>query len=295
VASEYGGAAVVCTEGSSVTIDNCFFSGNTATDSGGGVACYGSEPTIKNSVFIGNSAVNGGGGAIFSGFGAWPQILQCTMVGNSADFGAGVMCYETSFATVERSIIAFSTTGNAAFCLNASGIAFSCSDIFGNPEGDWIGCIASQMGVDGNLSEDPLFCDLAVNNLTLAESSPCAPDNSPGSCGLIGAMPVGCGTASIDAGRAPALEALLRVSPNPLRSGGVIEWSNAQPATVTLRMYDSMGRQVLSQNLGVLGAGPHAAQWNDIPESWTLPSAVYYLELSGASSRPSAVRVILTR
>jgi hypothetical protein len=43
----------------------------------------------------------------------------------------------------------------------------------------------------GNFQSDPLFCF----DYSLAESSPCAPANSPGACGLIGALEVGCGGA----------------------------------------------------------------------------------------------------
>jgi len=68
----------------------------------------------------------------------------------------------------------------------------SCSDLFGNTGGDWTGCIAEQMGRDGNFSEDPRFCDAAGGNYHLDSQSPCAPAQQP-ACGLIGAYEVGCG------------------------------------------------------------------------------------------------------
>ena len=45
---------------------------------------------------------------------------------------------------------------------------------------------------EGNLCADPLFCDEETADLRLAIQSPCAPDNSPEGCGLIGALPAEC-------------------------------------------------------------------------------------------------------
>jgi len=49
----------------------------------------------------------------------------------------------------------------------------------------------------GNFSADPLFC--GVGNYNLRADSPCAPGNHPDGfdCGLIGPLPVGCGTVRV--------------------------------------------------------------------------------------------------
>jgi hypothetical protein len=52
--------------------------------------------------------------------------------------------------------------------------------------------------VNGNLSADPLFCDIAHGDLMIQEDSPCAPSNSGVTCDLIGALGVGCGTVSVE-------------------------------------------------------------------------------------------------
>lgn len=67
-----------------------------------------------------------------------------------------------------------------------------CSDIYGNAEGDWVGCIANQGGEDGNISQDPQFCNAEKSDFHLMNTSPCAPENNP-DCGLVGAWSVGCG------------------------------------------------------------------------------------------------------
>jgi hypothetical protein len=55
--------------------------------------------------------------------------------------------------------------------------------------GDWVDCIADQNGINGNMSEDPLFCDEDNDNYYLQECSPCLDAEG---CGRIGALGLGC-------------------------------------------------------------------------------------------------------
>ena len=75
---------------------------------------------------------------------------------------------------------------------SAGTASLSCCDIYGNAGGDWVGAIAEQLGINGNICLDPLFCDPTALDLTLHADSPCAAENNP-ECGLIGAWPEGCG------------------------------------------------------------------------------------------------------
>lgn len=77
-------------------------------------------------------------------------------------------------------------------------VVLTCCDIYGNEGGDWTGLIAAQYGINGNISEDPLFCDPESGDLRLQENSPCTPFTPPNpDCDLIGAWPVGCGGTAI--------------------------------------------------------------------------------------------------
>jgi hypothetical protein len=51
-----------------------------------------------------------------------------------------------------------------------------------------------QTGINGNFSADAVFCDRGNFDYSLSSNSPCAPGNHPNgaSCGLIGALNVGC-------------------------------------------------------------------------------------------------------
>jgi len=73
--------------------------------------------------------------------------------------------------------------------------------------------VRSQIGSNGNFSEDPLFCDGCYY---LQACSPCAPGNHPDdvNCGLIGAYGVGCpcggGPTAVDRTSWSSLKALYR-------------------------------------------------------------------------------------
>jgi hypothetical protein len=74
-----------------------------------------------------------------------------------------------------------------------------CCDIYGNAGGDWVGPIAGQLGIDGNIWADPLFCDPTNGDFTLQACSPCAPFSPPNpECDLLGAYPVGCAGTPIE-------------------------------------------------------------------------------------------------
>ncbi len=72
-----------------------------------------------------------------------------------------------------------------------------CNDVWGNGPANYAG-IPDHTGWNGNISGDPLFCDLVRRDFQLDEHSPCAPANSPTGCGLIGALDVGCRVVAVE-------------------------------------------------------------------------------------------------
>ena len=215
-----GGGAVDCSYGSSPLFRNCDFENNSASW-GGALSCRAdSSPIVTDSHFINNSATGdlGFGGAVFSDFQATPvftystfsgnhalyggalasfqdaetNLENCTITGNSAEFsGGGLFCHESS-PRVTASIIAFQDgTGIAA--QGGAVPMITCTDLFGNSQGDWVGNISDQAASQENLSADPIFCsdNPGVDNVfSLQDNSPCGPEANP--CGALGAWPVGC-------------------------------------------------------------------------------------------------------
>ena len=201
------------------TITNCRLVNNTAFDGGGAGFC---SATFVRCAFVGNRASKGA--AAGSECSGTVTFIDCTFDSNTADWGSGVKSEEGSIVIrgcsfygnsckfggagvsillglpliLERTIIAFSLQGPAVSCEFDAGASVTCCDVFGNAGGDWVGCLSGRLGTNGNISQDPLFCDAAHGDLSLEHGSPCAPENSPQGCLLIGAFDVGCGPTPVE-------------------------------------------------------------------------------------------------
>ncbi len=203
-------------EDSSPALTNCEFSGNKTDTSysdggGGGMYCTGSSPSLVHCTFSGNQAQWGGGGMCCYSFSS-PTLTNCTFSGNQANTysGGGIYC-EDSSPTLTNCIIAFSTLGEAVYYRrwSSGSPTLTCCDIYGNEGGDWVDRIAGQYGVDGNFSEDPLFCDMTSDDFTLASNSPCLPDSNDCHV-LIGAHGEGCPDSPAEATSWDSMKAMHR-------------------------------------------------------------------------------------
>lgn len=198
-AVDKGGA--IYSEDSSCLIDSCTFDGNIAACGGAVASMSTGSIAVLHSVFSRNTAVENGAiiharGRYLTFHGFYDtelDIVDCTLVGNVAPADGAAFYLRTALAYIENTIVAFTSGGAVLDCDSYSSINVSCSDLFGNAGGDWTGCVAGQEGVDGNISADPLFCDLEGGLYTLNDGSPCLPGEYPGNgCGLIGALGPGC-------------------------------------------------------------------------------------------------------
>jgi len=165
-----GDGGALYTEQGYTFVYRCTFHGNRSGAYGGAIACQSNELDL--------------------------QMEECTIALNTAgQGGAGISCLDASGLTLRNSTLAFGAGGEAVRCASGSGTPLvQCCDVFGNSGGDWTGPLEPLLGQDGNMSEDPLFCDPAAGDFTLQECSPCGPLSSPHpECGLIGAWPIGCG------------------------------------------------------------------------------------------------------
>ncbi len=174
----------------------CVFSHNDAVGDGGGLYTEQDYLLLYRCTFHGNSSGASGGAVACSSDELGLQMEECTLAVNAAvQGGAGISCLDASGLTLRNSILAFGAGGEAVRCASGSGNpVVQCCDLFGNSGGDWTGPLEPLLGQDGNMSEDPLFCDPATGDFTLQECSPCGPLSSPHpECGLIGAWPIGCG------------------------------------------------------------------------------------------------------
>jgi len=164
---------------------------------GGGILLRHGSPILEEVVFFGNEVTKGSwntrsrGGAIYAE--CELVVRNATLVGNGADGGAGsaVYCLNGSVA-LERSIVAANGLDEMYPNAPVAGpTTAECTLVHGNAGGNWVGGLAGQGGLAGNLAINPMFCDAWGGDLRLGPESPCLPAGN--SCGvLIGAFGAGC-------------------------------------------------------------------------------------------------------
>jgi predicted outer membrane repeat protein len=280
------------------TLKGCTFRGNTSPK-GGAVACWDYGCMISDCVFTDNAA-EGYGGAIYcspgySSPGIAPIITGCTITGNSAQlYGAGISVHRGITAQVENTIIAFAARGGAVYCDGISSIALTCSDVYGNEGGDWVGCLAGQEGGSGNLAADPLFCMAGDGDFRLDAASPCLSANN--SCQVrIGALGVGCGTTSAP----PAFLAdRVRLSPNhpnPFNPRTTIPYFLPADGTIRLTIHDAAGHLVASLTDEIRPRGEHTAVWDGRDNRGRAVASGTYLVRLEAAGRQQTRKMMLLR
>ena len=188
-------AGGVCVYGSRVVFTDCKFIANEANGlgAGGGVYCRESEPEFVGCTFVENVAVNAGAAYIVDCYSA--QFRKCTFANNTAQDSGSAIRYHLTFVLLEDCIIAMNGPTSPVYSHMDEFEWITCTNVFGNEGGDWVGVIAEHEGMNGNISLDPYFCDPNMGDFGLHSDSPCAPDNND--CGvLMGAWPVGCSTST---------------------------------------------------------------------------------------------------
>ncbi len=166
-----GSGGAICNNGDAAITD-CVFDNNwtgTTSGMGGAIANFQGEPLIANCLFV-NCSSNLGGGVCFAKYNAG-VLFNCTFCANSAASGAGVGLYHATTLTLVNTIIAFSTQGEAVAGTGAKSLF--CCDLYGNAGGDWVGDIGGQLGINGNISADPLFAGSSADDCHLTWNSPC--------------------------------------------------------------------------------------------------------------------------
>jgi hypothetical protein len=174
----------------SARLDHCTFSDNAVRWCGAGAYCNDrAEVEFHNCTFFSNRATCGG--AVSSDRDSETIVSYCTIVLNDATRGAGVECDFGGRASILNTLIAFSRNGSGVCCRDdESQMGVWRCDFFGNPGGDWTGCVEHKLGIADNICVDPEFCDLESGIFRLREGSPCSADSS--TYGRIGAWRMGC-------------------------------------------------------------------------------------------------------
>jgi len=216
--------------GSNAIIDSCDIHHNRATGGSGGGICWrsGSYVVMRGNE-VHHNAASWGGGLMASTGASGGRMEYNAIYADSAQFdGAGIYIYNpgapaTAYSlvgnTITRNKGGFTGLGLTAAEVAISGerniialnecwdpgysdvvevyfdnvVQWSCNDVFNATFDPYFGDPdpGDQTGANGNISSDPLFCDVADYHLQLYDFSPCAPDHN--SCGVqIGAFGATC-------------------------------------------------------------------------------------------------------
>jgi predicted outer membrane repeat protein len=222
-ASPYGGGVLLWYAEPS-RFERCTFSGNTANFSGGAIRCQFTPFTSINCVFSGNASQYGSGGAISiiqDLSGSAPQVMNCTMINNTARDGGAIMTFvtSTSSAPLIQNTIFTGNTGKAIYEYDSSSdpIVRNCL-FFNNPDGDYLDEGTLDTGNEGGVVKtgaaaiDALFGAGGVQNR----------GNVSGDPKLTGLYHLGAGSLAIDQGDATGAPATdIEIGRRPVDIAGV--------------------------------------------------------------------------
>ncbi len=269
------------------TAHSIFFNDLTYAGFGGAVCTFNATGILSNCLLAENRSTSNvenasTGGAIYSGASVL-RVESCTLVGNWDEgiANGGHLSYSSSQIDVSNSIFAFASEGGGIYQFDTgSAVDIRCTDVFGNVDGDYLGEVADQTGINGNISADPLFCDLEDGDYHLDAASPCLPTNN--GCGvLMGALGEGCTLTSAPEDEIPARTFLARNHPNPFNPSTEISFGLPEAARVSLAVYDPQGRRVATLlDSKAMDAGVHTVSWRGRDnKDRPLPSGVYFYRL----------------
>ena len=164
---------------SSQTVGSCIFIGNSAGERGGGMVNFShSNLSLSNCVFTGNSATNGGG--IYNSYSSM-TLTSSTFAGNSGTNGSALGC--DSFrqrypSNLELTNCILWNGGDGVWNNDGSAIEISFSDLQGGETGVYDPCDGLVWG-EGNIDTDPCFADPCNGDYHLLPDSPCIDAGNP--------------------------------------------------------------------------------------------------------------------
>jgi hypothetical protein len=285
------GAAIYVGKGIAPNIFDCSFVDGYADASGGAVSLVGAQGLVLDQCLFEGNASLAGGSALNLAFQASATVVHCTFVDSDPinQRLGDIQAWDDSSVELENCIVA-NGSGRAIYGDFSSTPQLHCSDLIGNGGGDWLGAIAGQAEMAGNISLDPLFCgeDGDIGPFTLHEDSPCSAEANP-ECGIMGAFQIGCGNSAGTGGSEythadedilPTVTKLRGNYPNPFNPQTTIAFDLSTPGHAAVDVYDLAGRLVRNLHSGVLAAGPHQVMWNGRgPDGRMSAAGVYFFRL----------------
>jgi hypothetical protein len=307
--SHNGGGGIAANTSNAIISNNIIFKNN-AHDGGGVVLGPNPGLIFRNNIIAYNTTVPTGigGGGLFI-FGPQGRFINNTIAFNHSNRGGGIEIEDNATVYIENGIIYGNRTGSSNTQIAGSG-TFNITNT--NIEGGWAG--------DGNIDEHPLFMENTP--LILQEVSPCVdkgdtstasndwedPDNpgfalSPALGTLRNDMGAYGGnqyksmpftsleiTGIKDENETIPVKLILRQNyPNPFNPATTISYSISEPATISLIVYDILGKEVITLLNGYQTAGSHKIEF----DASFLSSGVYFYKLQSGSFSNTRKMILL--
>ncbi len=169
------GCAIGCVESDAIITRNLITANSGYA--GAGILTYLGKAKIVSNLIYSNSAAIGGGVILISG----SQLINNTVAKNSAVDAGNVYAVSDTAGqcVVAGNIICNAISGSGVFLESDDDITqFAFNNVWNNAVGDYFQS-TNRTGVNGNISQDPLFVDGTDNNYRLRDVSPCINGGDP--------------------------------------------------------------------------------------------------------------------
>jgi len=158
------------------------------------------------------STGNSGGGIWLWETNAWVHhntVVQNTGDGPDNGYGGGIVVEQSGSPLIEQNIVAFTTKGGGIWCGNGATPIIRNNFAWQNSGGDGVKDCPVWWQSDGNVIDNPHFCDTASGDFTVASNSGVMTHPA----GPLGAFPTpGCGPVAVQNSTWGALKARYRSS-----------------------------------------------------------------------------------
>ena len=295
--SQWGGGLSIWD--SSPTVHDVVISNNHATSGGGGIIIGQEADPVFSSVLVsGNTAILSAGG-IFVHLNSSPRFNQLTVTENIGPYGGGGMLASNNGNPEIVNSIFWGNIPDQIYLYDDSvdlpnTMTVAHSDIMGGAAG-----IETTNGtlvwLDGNLDEDPWFCDPDDDVFTLADDSPCLGTGEDGVD--MGALGLGCAlpVALDNDYQFPTQLALHQNYPNPFNPSTTISYDLPGASWVSLVVYDVTGRTIANLVESELSAGYHQTAWNGKDNTGDPVSTGIYFCRMDAEGHNQTIKMLYVR
>lgn len=295
--ADQGGAVQIL--GGTVLLNHCRLEDCTAETEGGAIFVQAAQTLTLDHVLCAGSQAGSRGGAVSIDSLDQLDVTSCTVVGHGGPVpldGTAIYAAGPTAINITSSLFALGGQGTLIAAAEAT-LDLSCTDIYGNLGGDWVGNLAGLDLINNNLCTDPMFCQVAAGDFQLAYASPCLGFNND--CNVnVGALGLGCSevTAAGDPEPLPAVVSLLGNHPNPFNPRTTIAFALPADGPVSVAIHDITGRLVrLLVNSQTLPAGNHRIVWDGKDEGGMIQSSGIYLYRVTAAGQTQSGKMAMIR